>query len=733
MTRGAMQPVGWRIRVTVAVMRHAWRVGVSIWALGCGDGLVASPFGADELPSVDAGHPVADAGIGDPDPMSRGPYPSETLGGPCVDDAQCDDGIACTFGSCDPELKLCRFTADHMLCADDVFCNGVERCDPRSGCRPGPPTSCSDSTPCTIDRCDEQTKSCVRSARDVDGDGVVDGNCEVGGDCNDLDPLVSSSAPELCRNGLDDDCDGEADEGECQVPRFDTCDDAFEVDAPGSYLISPAGAVLDYGASCATGGPGLRDLALLVTVPEGPAVDVDIVARASGGSLSLARAESCGGVALDAECLAGAQLRGGQSVGRLRLRSAAAGVYAVYLFTDASSPIELSVSHEVPSPVSLNRSCNERLVLEPGQAAEADLLFAGEPLPSGCPTDRGELFYEFSVLDVSDVRAVARSLDGLGEPRLSLRDTTCAAPEAELRCHQGNPATLRLRALEPGTYVLGLSASGATEVALSLELLPPSTPPPADQCPSAPSLTPNRTEVLSFVEHVDDIAAGCRPGAVDTARRLALDAASDVLLVARFSPGDLGAVALAGATCDAESLLGCTEAGSALARVSERGLAAGAYAVVVESALGLPATVVAATRPAAAPRLIPTADGCADAVSIGAAGGLFQGNTSNATPDFTASCDFATPAGSPDQLLRLSLETRRRVILDMRGSDFETLLNVRRGPACPGEEVPGACTVLGGDRSFLDLDLAAGDYFVQIDGYAGASGTWFLNVFVLDP
>ena len=31
-----------------------------------------------------------------------------------------------------------------------------------------------------------------------------------------------------------------------------------------------------------------------------------------------------------------------------------------------------------------------------------------------------------------------------------------------------------------------------------------------------------------------------------------------------------------------------------------------------------------------------------------AAGGFFQGNTSNATGDFTASCDFATPTASPD-------------------------------------------------------------------------------------
>jgi hypothetical protein len=268
---------------------------------------------------------------------------------------------------------------------------------------------------------------------------------------------------------------------------------------------------------------------------------------------------------------------------------------------------------------------------------------------------------------------------------------------------------------------------------LTLALSPPSEAPPGDQCPGAPGLTLNGTEALSFTDHVDDIAAGCRIGAFDAARRLTLGGDSDVLLVARFSPGDVGAVSLAGAGCELQSVLGCAESGTGLARVSQRGLVAGQHVAVVESSLGLPATLTTAARPAEPPRLIPTADHCGDAVSIPPTGGFFQGNTSNATGDFTASCDFATPTAAPDQLLRLSLQAPRRVILDMRGSDFETLLNVRRGPACPGDELDGACAVGGAERSFLDLDLPAGEYFIQIDGYAGASGTWFLNAFVLDP
>jgi hypothetical protein len=191
---------------------------------------------------------------------------------------------------------------------------------------------------------------------------------------------------------------------------------------------------------------------------------------------------------------------------------------------------------------------------------------------------------------------------------------------------------------------------------------------------------------------------------------------------------------LADAACGEDDVRICTLSTTALARVSQRAMPAGEYRIVLESQLGLPATLTALVRPASAPILVAAADACGAALSFGEAGGFFQGNTGNAAHHFTASCDFATPSGAPDQLLRLVLDRPRRMIFDMRGSDFETLLNVRRGPSCPGEEVTAGCAVMGGgDRSFLDLDLPAGEYFVQIDGYAGASGAWFLDVYGVEP
>ncbi len=70
-------------------------------------------------------------------------------------------------------------------------------------------------------------------------------------------------------------------------------------------------------------------------------------------------------------------------------------------------------------------------------------------------------------------------------------------------------------------------------------------------------------------------------------------------------------------------------------------------------------------------------------------------------------------------------------MLDMGGSKYTTMLSVRSGDTCPGTELPFACAAgLSEGRSFLDLDLDAGDYYVQVDGYGSDSGAWSLDVYV---
>ena len=90
------------------------------------------------------------------------------------------------------------------------------------------------------------------------------------------------------------------------------------------------------------------------------------------------------------------------------------------------------------------------------------------------------------------------------------------------------------------------------------------------------------------------------------------------------------------------------------------------------------------------------------------------------------------PGGAKDQLLRLVLAQPKRVVLNMDGSTYSTVLDVRSGLTCPGTEVPDACYAgPTGTRSFLDLKLAAGTYYLQIDGFNRDEGAWNLDVRVI--
>src|SRR5262249_17447093 len=147
------------------------------------------------------------------------------------------------------------------------------------------------------------------------------------------------------------------------------------------------------------------------------------------------------------------------------------------------------------------------------------------------------------------------------------------------------------------------------------------------------------------------------------------------------------------------------------------------------------AEVSALVRPTVAPVTV-SADACPDALVIPETGGFFTGNTSTATANFSAGCDVSGLAfgGANDHLLRLNLTERRRVVFDMTGSTFVTLLDIRSGEICPGVEVPNGCNVGSNpNRSFLDLTLDPGTYWVQVDGYNMLSGAYNLDVRVLPP
>jgi hypothetical protein len=698
-------------------------------AVACGSShprsLFIVPFdaGSDAGPDADAGH--GDDATGD----DAGPY----LGGPCVDDGQCNDNIACTYDSCNQTVGRCLNVPDDTQCDDHLYCDGMERCVPGHGCEPGAVVSCDDGNPCQIAQCVEATKACSYVPRDVDGDGDPDAHCVAHHDCDDLNPNVSSLHAEVCKNGIDDNCNGQVDEMPCVVPQGDACSNAYAITGAGTIDVSTVGAGKGFTTSCSVGDPtSAQNVVVAVTVPPGPNVDLEVWAT-SASAVAVAIDSACAQSTSELACGAAAMAT---SV-RARALNVAPGTYYTVVTTQMPGAVEVKVNLLTPSPPPANVDCSSAASIQPKTPVAVAIVDPPSNLGSACKAATGKLTYAVTLSATQDVLVQASTTQGSGAPVVGLRDPTCSGDDDELGCRPGNGAQLYEHSLPAGTYVITVAATAPIDASLSVDLLPATPSPPDQTCASPPAATANQRIAVDLSEHEDAIKDGCDPGGPDAAYDLALAAASDVLLVGRFPGTESSAVALDLPACDAMSKLAC-DVESSLPRVGMRNVPAGDYRAVVTDQLGLQGSLDVLVRPTVAPTILAAgaADTCALPQPIPAEGGFLTGDTSTANADYGSGCDapgVASP-GAPDQVLSLTLLQPRRVVFDMEGSAYTTILDVRTGDTCPGTPVTAGCFVgFGAQRSFLDMELPAGQYWIVIDGFNLAKGAWNLDVRVLPP
>jgi len=658
---------------------------------------------------------------------------SPFLGGPCVDDAQCNDGIACTYDSCDQALGRCLNVPDDSQCQDGIYCDGMELCVPGHGCEPGAVVSCDNGNDCQIATCVEATKSCTYTERDVDEDGDPDAHCVPGHDCDDLNPDVSSLHAEVCANGIDDNCNGLIDEHPCVLPQGTTCAGAVAVTAPGTFPVSTVGANDTFATSCSVTNPTAgQNVVVAITVPGTTNVDLQAWATSVGSEVAVALDGACGDAATELGCGSGA---GATSV-RALARNVAPGTYFAVVTTQYPSSVELDIELLAPSTPPTNVDCGSATPLVPGTATPVSIVNPPTDLASACPSSDGELTYSFTLTQPQDVLIYASTIDGSGAAVVGLRAPPCTGSTDELECGVAGAGPLYERSLPPGTYVVTVGATSSIDATLDVQLAPPTTAPPDQTCASPPVITADQSLDYDLSDHENAIKDGCFPSGPDAAFDLTLPSSSDVLLIDRFPQTEIGGVSLDGPACDMTTSLGCDSEGTP-ARIGRRNVPAGDYRVVVADQLGLQGTVEALVRPTVAPTILApgAAETCAQAVDA-SNGGFFTGNTSTSVPDYGAGCDAPNqpPGGAPDQVLTLNLAADQRVVLDMEGSQYTTLLDVFQGPACPGTPVTNGCFVgFDAQRSFLDLELTAGQYWLVVTGYSGQKGAWDLDVRVLPP
>ena len=703
---------------------------------GCGTPSAPNPFAEDAGILFDGGPTGAGGGARAPRPRGA---PRGGAGRPPPPGAPM---LACTLDHCDLEIERCRFSPDDAACQNELYCDGVEVCDNKLGCRAGEPVSCSDTSVCTIDACDEATDACSHAPRDADLDGDPDVHCPGGGDCDDADPTIASTHAEVCANLKDDDCDGVVDEADCSAPQHDTCLDALLISASGSYAMDTTAAAFDYATSCGLPNQAaLRDVVAAVMLPAGPPVDVEVTARSPFPDVAVTLAGQCGDAATEIACgLPFPSTQGGKLA---KLRGRALGspsqetALPLYVTTDQGTPLVVDVQILPPEPAPTNETCGTAAPIAPAVPVVAPLVGTVVDLASACPSATGDLVYELTLGATQNVDVYATSVDGDGVPSISLRGAGCALPEDELTCQTSASAHVFRQSLPPGTYWVRAAATAPTDALVTVELSAPTPAPPDDDCTGVVALPPNETIDVALAGHQDDINLGCFPGAADAAMVLDVPVASDVLLVERIAAGDAGAIELSQPACAGpQDLVTCGTGVQSPVRAAKHNVPAGQYRVVAESTQAQAVKVTAFVRPAVAPVLVPFADGCADVFTIPPTGGLFQGSTANASANYNAGCDLGgvPQGGAKEQLLKLDLVVPKRVVLDMAGSGYTTLLDVREGPACPGQEVPSGCAVgYAPYRSYLDLLLGAGTYYLQIDGFNQESGPWFLDVRVVDP
>lgn len=149
--------------------------------------------------------------------------------GLCVS-AGCGNGTVEAGEDCEPPSSPgcradCRFVCTSDFdCPTDNVCTDNRRCDTATHvCVQAPPPSCDDGDPCSADACPASVGSCTNPVIDGDRDGYAPlpapvGACSAnpayrGGDCDDSRDDTYPGAIDLCNDGIDQDCNGTADDG----------------------------------------------------------------------------------------------------------------------------------------------------------------------------------------------------------------------------------------------------------------------------------------------------------------------------------------------------------------------------------------------------------------------------------------------------------------------------------------------------------------------------------------
>jgi hypothetical protein len=620
-------------------------------------------------------------------------------------DGDCPDGFTLCGDSCVDLMS----DPDHCGSCDNA-CPGAENADPV----------------CTGGTC---STACREGYVDLDGDGDCETAC------------TPTSDTETC-NGLDDNCNGEIDEGfdcasgalvactttcgtegegfcgeDCTLPSADACtppvetcnglDDDCDGDADNGFDC-PAGQLVPCTTTCGTTGEGrCHDDCTLPTVDE------------CGIGLEVCNGEddNCNG-AIDEgyPCAAGASVPCTTTCGSSGTGTCSS-TCTLPLPTDCTPPAE---------------TCNG---LDDDCVGGADDTFAcvmgtSVSCTTTCgSTGSGTCSTTCTLPSPSSCTPPAETCNGLDD------DCTGYADDGTgMECVRG---TTGISCTTPGGGLPGTQdCSGSCTLGDCCASTDPcngydddcdTIPDPGcctalDTCGCAGSASVPGTYTGSTSSMADDYHGGCgSTGGLDVVYSFTLTTSTFVHLDTVGSSFDT-VLYLYGSSCGTGTPIECDDdgAGYPVSEI-ERTLSAGTYYVVVDG--------YSSSHSGSYVLNISGSGGgggetCSSPLTYSWPG-TTSGSTATAVNDYTASCGGS--AGSPDIVYRLVVPSTRTVTMDTDGSGYDTVLHLRDSTCV----IELACDDDGGSglQSYISTSLSAGTYYIIVDGYSTySSGSYILTV-----
>jgi hypothetical protein len=664
--------------------------------------------------------------------------------------AQCDDGVDCTTDICADDGRCVNLPNATRVRRHGVLQRRRAPATRGAGASAGTPIACNDNYTCTIDRCDEETKTLRAQPRDFDRDGDPDIRCS-GPTCGDAGvpptrrdgllarrrlrreqpPGESSLLPEICGDGIDNNCNtfvDMAEPGGCRRPPGDNCDDALDVSRGRALRGEPRRAPRATSPlRCAGNAMLQRDVVLRLAAHRAP--------RPRGhrpepppalALLYLQVQNSCGAATGTAvrECVLGFP-----SV--YRTRALPAGEYFILLGATGSvatmADVEVNVDLSPPRCPPPTRPARPRRRLpRRGGTVRGSLVAVTDDVLTRCGGTNPDLVYRITLPETRDLSA---RLTGARNEFLQVSLlSNCMRSPTSLRCTNGRAGAVS-RAQPRGGDVLhprrgpahrgGFHPGGDHRRAHHA--------PAGDTCAAPLALAAGQTVTGSFAEYEDDYQLSCAgSNSRDVVYRFTLTEPSDVTLIAR---GGLNAYYYLGLqrTCGERTGEVACRFG-APARLSARGLDPGTYFVVVKALQGGDFTLSLDARAPLSATMVTGNDTCSTPYAIPPGGGYFTGSTAMMRRDYQASC--LTGMTSEDVVFRVAVDRRSRVYFSTEGSSFDTVMWLTTADMCPGRAIPQACNddAIGTAAAF-DAELEPGMYYLFLGGFSSsARGNYSLLV-----